>query len=187
MKYLSLEEFKTLLRSCPENKPWQRAMFLTMFWHGCRISETVGPKGLLGRHIQHGYVDINRLKGSQHTVQPYVFHPDAELDESGPLTLLAAQVGLDEPVFPLSVRGVQDLMVRISQRTGLNRLKMHPHALKHTHAMQSIKAGVGIEVIRETLGHKSLSSTGFYTRIAQDDAMKTVAQAIGGGTMWSSE
>lgn len=181
MKYLSMDELKMLLRSTPIEKPWQRLMFLTMFWHGLRVSETVGPKGLFGRHIQHGYLDIWRLKGSEHTVQPFVFHPDSELDEGVELMALANIVALDEPVFPLSVRGVQDLMVRISKRTGLNRLKMHPHALKHTHAMQSIKAGIGIETVKATLGHKSLSSTGFYTKIAQDDAMKAVANAIGGG------
>lgn len=181
MKYLSMDELKTMLQAVPEDKPWQRLMFLVMFWHGLRVSETVGPKGLRGKDIQHGYVDVRRLKGSDHTVQPYVFHPDSELDEGLELMKLAGRLKPEEPVFPLSVRGVQDLMVRISKRSGLNRKKMHPHTLKHTHAMQAIKAGIGIETVRSTLGHKSLSSTGFYTKIAQDDAMKAVATAIGGG------
>lgn len=188
MKYLSMDELKTLLRATPIEKPWQRTMFLTMFWHGLRVSEAVGrerggqgPYGLKGRHIQHGYVDIRRLKGSEHTVQLYVRHPDPELDESAGLTLLASQVRPDDPIFPISVRGVQNIMAEIMPRkTGLNRLKMHPHALKHTHAMQSVKAGIGIESIRETLGHKSLSSTGFYTRIPQDDAVQAFAKAMGG-------
>jgi len=178
MKYLSMEELKLLLRSLPPDKPWQRTMFLVAFWHGCRVSELVGPKGLKGKHIQHGYVDIHRLKGSDHTVQPYVFHDDPELDESVALKQMAEQVAAESNVFPLSVRGVQDIMVRMSARTGLNRKKMHPHILKHTHAMQAVKAGIGIEVIRSTLGHKSLASTGFYTKVAQDDAMNAVARAI---------
>jgi integrase/recombinase XerC len=71
-------------------------------------------------------------------------------------------------------------MSDIMPRHGLNRLKMHPHVLKHTHAMHSVKAGIGIESIRETLGHKSLASTGFYTRIPQDDAVRAFAKAMGG-------
>lgn len=188
MKYLSMDELKLMLRAIPEEKSWQRLMFLVAFWHGLRVSELVGrqrggqgPYGLKGKDIQHGYVDVRRLKGSDHTVQPFVFHPDSELDEGTELMKLAARIGPEEPVFPISVRGVQYIMSEIMTRSGLNRKKMHPHVLKHTHAMQAIKAGIGIETVRSTLGHKSLASTGFYTRIPQDDAMKSVAHAIGGG------
>lgn len=180
MKYLDMDELKTLLRGVPTDKPEQRLMFLTMYLHGLRVSETVGEFGLKGRDIQHGYVDIRRLKGSEHTVQPLVKHPDPELDESEELVILARRCHLDENLFKLSVRGVQDLMKRIARRTGLSEKKMHPHVLKHTHAMHQVKAGVSIASIRETLGHKSLSSTGFYTRIPQDDAMAIFAKSIGG-------
>lgn len=180
MKYLSMDELKTLLRSVPADKPWQRTMFLVMYWHGLRISETVGERGLRGRDIQHGHVNIVRLKGSFPTLQLYVKSPDPELDESEALARLALTVPENENVFKLSVRGVQDLMKRIGKRSGLNHFKMHPHILKHTHAMHQVKAGVDITSIRETLGHKSLASTGFYTRIAQDDAMATFAKAMGG-------
>jgi site-specific recombinase XerD len=181
MKYLSIDELKTLLRSIPQDKPDQHTMFLVMYWHGLRVSEVVGPKGLRGKSIQHGYVDVYRLKGSEHTIQPYVVSDDHELDESVALTALANRTGMDELVFRgLSVRGVQKLMERISAKTGLNRKRMHPHALKHTCAMHGIQAGNGIEVMRSVLGHKSLSSTGFYTRIAQDDAMRQFAASRGG-------
>jgi site-specific recombinase XerD len=185
MKYLSMDELKTLLRSLPEDKPWQRTMFLVAFWHGLRISELVGREaggrgeyGLKGKDIQHGYVDVSRLKKSLHTVQKYATHDDPELDESIPLRALAAQVGHNDPVFPISVRGVQDLMKRVSKRSGLNWYKMHPHILKHTLAMQLIKGGLGIETVRANLGHKSLSSTGFYLHISQDDAMDAAVKVI---------
>lgn len=181
MKYLSIDELKTLLRSIPKEKPEQRTMFLVMYWHGLRVSEVVGPKGLKGKSIQHGYVDVYRLKGSEHTIQPYVISDDPELDESKSLTDLSSRTPMDENVFTgLSVRGVQKLMERVSARTGLNRKRMHPHALKHTCAMHGIQAGNGIEVMRSVLGHKSLSSTGFYTKIAQDDAMNAFAKSRGG-------
>lgn len=175
-----MDEFKTLLLGVPADKPEQRLMFLVMFWHGLRVSEVVGETGLKGRHIQHGYVDIVRLKGSEHTVQLYYNHPDPELDEAGGLQALAATTGPDENVFKLTVRGVQDLMKRIARRTGMNEKRFHPHVLKHTRAMMAVKANINIASIRETLGHKSLSSTGFYTRMPQDDAVREFAKAMGG-------
>lgn len=180
MKYLTIDELKTLLRSVPKDKPKQRVIFLVMYWHGLRISEVVGPRGMKGKQIQHGYVDVQRCKGSVHTIQPYVISEDVELDESAPLADLARNTPLEELVFPeLTVRGVQKLMERISARTGLNRKRMHPHVLKHTCAMHGLKAGNGIEVMRSVLGHKSLSSTGFYTQIPQDDAMRAFATSRG--------
>lgn len=174
-----MDELKTLLRSVPEDKPWQRTMFLVAYWHGARVSELAELKG---KDIKDGYVDLRRKKNSEHTVQPYVFHVDPELDEGTQLTELVRRRGPEESLFGLSKRGIQDLMVRISKRTGLNRKKAHPHALKHTCAMHGIQRGVGIEVMRSVLGHKSLSSTGFYTKIAQDDAMSAFAKAMGGSS-----
>lgn len=174
MKYLSMDELKTLLRSTPAKKPWQRLMLLVAFWHGLRVNEVVN---ITGKDIQHGYVDVKRLKGSMHTVQPYVSHHDPELDEAVALTDMAAKFKGTERIFPISDRGVRKMMERISKETGLNRKKMHPHALKHTIAMQSIKVA-GIENVRATLGHKSLSSTGFYLTVNQDDAMKAIGSAI---------
>lgn len=154
-----------------------------MYWHGLRLSEVFGPKGLKGKQIQHGYVDVFRLKGSDHTVQPYVVSADPELDESKPLAELAKRTAPDSLVFhQIKQRRVQQIMAEISEKTGLNRKRIHPHALKHTCAMHGIQAGQGIEVMRSVLGHKSLSSTGFYTRIAQDDAMSSFAKAMGGRT-----
>lgn len=175
MKYLTIDEFKTMLRAVPAEKPLQRLMFLVGFWHGLRVSELVG---LTGRQIQHGYIDVQRLKGSLRTVQPYVAHPDPELDEAKALRELAALYQGDERLFKLSARGVQDLMARIAARTGLNRKKMHPHVLKHSIAMHSIKIA-GIENVRTHLGHKSLSSTGFYLKQTDDGAMSAVASALG--------
>lgn len=176
MKYFTLDELKTLLRSTPAEKPWQRVMFLVMYWHGLRVSEVIN---LRGENIKHGYVNVKRLKGSIPCSQPHVKHRDPELDEAGPLAELAARHKADELLFPISARGVQKLMERIAARTNLNPMKMHPHALKHTTAMHAIQNGNGIENVRAILGHKSLSSTGFYLTPNQDDASAGFAKSMG--------
>lgn len=176
MKYFTVDELRMLLRSTPPEKPWQRLMFLVMYWHGCRVGEVTK---LRGRDIQHGYLNFNRLKGSVPCSQPHIKHRDPELDEAGPLGELAAKYKQDELLFPISPRGVQKLMERISVRTGLNWEKMHPHTLKHTTAMHAIQNGNTIDKVRAILGHRSLSSTGFYLTPNQDDAVNDFARSMG--------
>ncbi len=174
MEHLSMDEFKTLLRAVPENKPWQRVMFLVGLWYGLRVSELTN---LRGKDIQFGYVRVKRLKGSLKTKQPYQAHPDPELDLVGPLTALAERYKDDEVLFPISPRGVQKLMERIGKRVNIDPDKMHPHILKHTCAMNII--GSGIENARQRLGHKSIASTGCYVKISDDDAANAINKYLG--------
>lgn len=177
MQSLDRNELKSLLKSVSgtEDDARMRLMVLVTFLHGLRVSETVNIKG---RDIQGGHLSVKRLKGSLHTIQPFVSHPDPELDEAGPLLVLASTVGMEERVFPITRFGFYKLMKRTGSRAGIPDYKrVRPHILKHSIACQTIRKA-GIENVRQRLGHKSIGSTGHYLMISDDEAAKAIEQAM---------
>lgn len=172
MRYLELPELKALLAEIPNRR--HKLMILVGFFHGLRVSELIN---LTAAHVRDGYVDVQRLKGSMRTIQPYVRNADPELDESAGLTELAHSLKPEDRLFPMTRDGVLKLMQRAGTRAGLPKHKLHPHALKHSIALHTIKSA-GIENVRQYLGHKSLSSTGAYLRVTDEAASKAVMGAF---------
>jgi site-specific recombinase XerD len=59
--------------------------------------------------------------------------------------------------------------------------RVHPHALRHTHAAELVAEGVPVNVIQKQLGHVSLATTDVYLRhIAPADVI-----AMGRQREWS--
>jgi type 1 fimbriae regulatory protein FimB len=76
---------------------------------------------------------------------------------------------------PLSRCTVWLMIGNTAKAAGLEHLKIHPHALRHSCGYALInKPGVGVRVIQEYLGHRSISSTVRYTKLDS----KAVRQAV---------
>jgi len=58
---------------------------------------------------------------------------------------------------PLNDRNVRKAIYRVGELVGIDNL--HPHLFRHSFATLQIKAGKGIEIVSEYLGHKSIMTT----------------------------
>jgi integrase len=125
MHHLTREELKSLFKEVPNKR--QRLMLLTGFWHGLRVSELIS---LLPTDMKDGYVNVQRLKGSLRTIQPFVRHEDPDLDEATPLKELLSTLGPNDRLFPMTRDGVRKLVKRAGKRAGIPAHKLHPHILK---------------------------------------------------------
>jgi integrase/recombinase XerD len=172
MVHLSKDEIKSLLREV--KNPRHRLMLKVTMLHGLRVSEVIN---LTREDVRDNYIKVQRLKGSLKTVQPYVSSTDPELDEATELTALFGTLKPGERLFPVCRDTVNKLMLKAGTKAGIPRHKLHPHALKHSCAMITIKT-TGIENVRQYLGHKTISSTGEYLRVADDEASKAVMGAF---------
>lgn len=166
MHYLTKDEFKALLRHV--SNPRHKLMLKVGVLHGLRVSELIG---LRKEDIQDGHVSVRRLKGSLHTIQPFVKVDDPELDESKELCTLYNSLQDGEFVFPMSRFNVNKIIEKAGKLAGIPRHKLHPHILKHSCAMWGIKK-MDIHMVRQYLGHRSLSSTGEYLKANDEEASR---------------
>ncbi|MBF0333918.1 MAG: tyrosine-type recombinase/integrase [Alphaproteobacteria bacterium] len=71
---------------------------------------------------------------------------------------------------PLPVRSIQAIVGRLARRARLDRLPVSAHTLRHTFALNFLRANPGQLVeLASLLGHESLDTTALYTRPSRDD------------------
>ncbi len=76
---------------------------------------------------------------------------------------------------PLTYAAVYDLVLRLRRRTGID---FEPHQYRHTYATWLLRKGAGMEIVKELLGHASISTTiDTYGHLTVEDARRTLEAA----------
>jgi len=171
----SRDEILALLRAARQVDERDWLMILVTFLHGLRVSETLGLKR---DSVQGDILIVGRLKGSIRTKQPLLNHPDPLLSERQAMFELARKSNRNQKLFPMSRKTFWRRMQEYAAAAGLPKAKAHPHALKHSIAMQLIDSA-GIHRTQAWLGHKSMSSTGAYLKPANEDVFAAARKALG--------
>jgi len=70
---------------------------------------------------------------------------------------------------PLSPRGLQVLMRRLGDETGI---RVHPHKFRHTFATRALSAGVDVMALQRALGHTTLAMVSRYVHYQKDDLLR---------------
>jgi integrase len=149
-------------------------MILLSFQHGLRASEVIA---LTPKHLADGYLTIQRLKGSLKTVQPLLASEDSLLNERGLVADFIRGMHGDQLLFPVCRQTFWRKIQRYAVAIGLPPHKRNTKMLKHSIAMQTIKLA-GVENVRQHLGHKSLSSTGEYLKVGDQEASAAISAAL---------
>lgn len=180
MMHLSREQLLGLLQEARKKSERDWLLFLVCYLHGLRISEALE---LTPRNVRDGFITVQRLKGSLKTTQPLVSHEIGLLDEKAPLERLCRTKRSNEPLFDFGdcahdSKRIQAwrLMQRYGALAGIPAHLNHNHVLKHGCAFAIIKHG--IEFTRNYLGHKSISSTGAYLRVSDQETAEKVQGSL---------
>lgn len=168
MQHLTKSELSALLIAAKMHSEADWLMILVAYGHGLRCSEVIQ---MTGDQVRDGYLTVQRLKGSMKTTQPLM------PDEQEALERMAKAAGSNR-MFPHARNYFWRKMQKYGRMANIPEHKLHPHILKHSIAMHTIK-GAGIENVRQYLGHKSIASTGAYLKVTDEAASKAIAAAAG--------
>jgi len=181
MKYLKPNELLKVLTGAKKRGLRELAMFCLAYHHGLRSSEICK---LLLTDIKDGTIDVRRLKGSLHTIQPLKSHDNPLLDErailsaymrsrpdTGSRFLFVSRLGSG-----LSRQQVYRLFSKISILAGVG--QKGSHCLKHSLGRHMVEQGVSIAHIQQMLGHADLKATSIYLSISQEDAATVADKAM---------
>lgn len=156
-----------------------RAMFLLMLRCGLRVGEV---SALTWPAIHFGARSI-RIDGSKGQVDRVVYYsPDVEhaLRQWRCWQPLEATYVFASPLkhgLPLGVRAIQRLMAKYLKTAQIAQ-PYSPHSLRHTFATQLLNAGAPLEVVKELMGHRSISMTLRYTQLYEATKRDQYYQAM---------
>jgi len=163
-EYLTMQEVSRLLASC--RNILEKAIITVLFDTAIRASELLGIT-LDDIDWENGLVTVTRKGGRREDVNisEKALEVLSEWIESR--TSKSRYVFMDLTYYDLwlTVRGV-------GKRAGI---KIHPHLLRHSRAVQMRKSGAKIEDIKDHLGHVNISTTAnLYSRFKAIDLKERI-------------
>jgi integrase len=186
MTILTPQETLALLKAARKRSTRDWAMILLAYRHGLRASEVCGLK-LADVDLKAGSISIRRLKGSLRTIQPLYQHRGQPLlDETAALWAWLRKRPADGSDYLFTSQKGGKLgrtqffrnFQTVAESTGLPMEKRHPHVLKHSLASHLVAGNVNLALIRQALGHQSISSTMAYVGTSDSQAAEALQRAL---------
>ena len=180
-KYLTLEQALELLTHIETNFTERDFCIITLFLNcGMRLSELCGINlsdihdnrlKLLGKGNKERVVYLNN--SCLNAINSYltVLNSGTKIKRADKDALFLNRSGKR-----IGARSVELIVEKCLKQAGLDGMGISPHKLRHTAATLLYQdAGVDIRVLKELLGHESLSTTEIYTHVSNkqiEDASK---------------
>jgi site-specific recombinase XerD len=154
------------------------ALLLVIYRHGLRASEAAN---LTLGDIKEGYLTVARVKGSLKTTQAITGHPGQPIlsEEKALAEWKKHRVPDGSNALFTSRKGgnlTREQVYRIfrqhAETAKLPPEKRFVHILKHTLATHLVNGDENLAIVKEKLGHKSLSSTARYLHPSAEEVDK---------------
>jgi integrase/recombinase XerC len=186
--YMSIDAITHLIEAPNANTDLgkrDRAILELLYGAGLRVSELVGLN-LGDISVGEGLIKVVG-KGQKERIVPFGRRAAEALESyllvrikrirarTSSQTKIPASEG--EAVFlnfrggRLTSRSVGNIVDRYVGQLA-QRLKVHPHTLRHTFATHMLNAGADLRAIQELLGHESLSTTQKYTHVSAEQLVR---------------
>jgi site-specific recombinase XerD len=174
---LTRAEVELLMRSCSRRAPTgvrNRALIAVLWRCGLRIGEALAlaPKDF---DPDQGTLIVQRGKGGKRRVVGV---------DAGTCALVARWLELrrtrsigGRTLFcslqgrPMDQSYVRHLLPRLARKAGVER-RVHAHGLRHAFAVDLVRSGAPLYVVRDALGHSSVATTQVYlSRVGAHEAV----------------
>ncbi len=172
---LTVDEIGKLFRNINQDTALgarNTAMLSLLLDTGLRLSEMTTLK-VQDVHLDSKYVKVLG-KGGKERIVPmgglchkallrYYYHFRAEPAHAGVDAFFLTLDG-----YPLDNTAVKSLIVRLSRSSGI--IRLHAHLLRHTYATQFLLNGGDVFLLKQNLGHSTLTMVEHYRHIASRQA-----------------
>jgi site-specific recombinase XerD len=175
------EHIDMMLSFCPPNRFWgarDRALVLTFLATGVRLAEMAG---LMLADIDWGNQRI-KVRGKGDKERKIYLSPAAQ---KALLRYLSyRRDGLphlwvtEERDRPLTAHGIQLVLHRLRERTGIKGVRLSAHTFRHTFAVNLLRAGVSLRHLQEIMGHSSMKPLEVYLRMIDAEDAARVHQTV---------
>jgi type 1 fimbriae regulatory protein FimE len=185
MSYWTPQELLTVLTAAKRKSVRNHCIILLAYRHGLRRAEI---QNLTLDDVRDGQIDVRRLKGSLHTVQPLYADSNPLLDEKRALAAWLRERGdADGSVFlftsrnggGIKARAIFDIFEDAAFAAKLPAGRRGAHQAKHALASHLIRNGASVAYVQQALGHRDPKSTLSYTHITQTEAAEVVTSTLG--------
>jgi integrase/recombinase XerD len=138
--------------------------------------------GLAVECVREGFLRIQHAKGGRERLAPYGAGTAAELDryvrrERSPIRHPDEPLLLQPWGAPLTTHHLGTLTRKIGRRLGIRGVRVSPHTLRHTFAIQWLRNGGGELALQKALRHRSLDMVRVYAELTDVDLLAAHAGA----------
>jgi site-specific recombinase XerD len=170
LRILSVDQILQIIYGEPH--PRNRALLRLLYDTGMRVSEVAGITWEHCIERSDGKVQIS-VFGKGRKTRQIVLQPSTW---QALLSIRSATAKPTDPLFcsrggghghakkgsPLSARQIETLVRKAAQRVNIE-FAVSPHWFRHAHATHAQQRGAPIALVRDTLGHTSIATTGRYS------------------------
>lgn len=182
MEYLNITQIADILRAAYESSRRDHLLLLLSFQHGLRAREV---STLRLTDVADGHIHVERVKNSLETTQPLLQNKNPLFNESLALAAWLKERKSDSIFLFTSQKGSgldSDSVSRVARQymrqVGIPAKLAHHHSLKHAIASLMIRSGKGLELVKQQLGHRAISSTIHYVHTTDSEATAAAQDAI---------
>ena len=155
----------------PRARHW--AVFLVLRFSGARLGEVLRVDDTADINWREGEVRVPTLK-RRAPASRTVFLPQQVLTELSRLLMEFPE--LRGRLFAVHERVFRRIFGQRAREAGLPRELSHPHVLRHTRAVELVRAGVPLTLVQQLLGHSALTTTAIYLQLFQAEARQILKE-----------
>ena len=191
IKHLSPEQLKVWERTWQDwldesppglrKKRWRYfLLWLVLRYTGCRLGEALLIRDQEDLDFRRGEIRLVNLKRKNKTEHRWVPVPQRVLAEIA--RFWAEYPELRGKTFQDTKQGAfrrycREVFKETAGKAGIPASLSHPHVLRHSRAIELLRAGVPVTAVQQLLGHAYLSTTAIYLRLSGQEIRQALIAA----------
>ena len=145
-------------------------VFLALRFTGARISEIINIKheDIDFRNAEIRLITLKRhnpKKRGQYRIVPVPSNLTSEI-----ANYIVEYPHMRDKVFKVDRSNFNKIFKERCFEGGIPKELAHPHILRHTRAIELLRAGVPVTIVQDLLGHSALTTTAIYLKISGQEA-----------------